>query len=131
MVAMLDDEDLQRSVGHGWTVSAALAHLAYWDGKRLEDLKRWKRDGVGSVQVVPLDPDRINDSMLPTWLAMPPRQAANEAIAAAEAADRCVEELPAELAEAILAQQPRALYRAAHRREHLDEIERAIGKSTT
>lgn len=35
LVARLSDEELRRPIGHGWTVSVALAHLAYWDRKAM------------------------------------------------------------------------------------------------
>ncbi|MDI7277496.1 MAG: DinB family protein [Anaerolineae bacterium] len=123
LAAALDDDALRRSVGHGWTVAATLAHLAFWDRQNLATLEEWERSGV---KVSPVDPDPINDAMLPEWLAMPPRQAAAEALAAAEAVDRKVETLAPELVEAILARRPRTLTRAIHRREHLDEIDRAL-----
>jgi hypothetical protein len=47
-------------------------------------------------------------------------------IVAAEAVDRKAETLPAPIIEAILAARPRSLMRAVHRRQHLDQIERAL-----
>ncbi len=123
LVARLGDADLGRPIGHGWTVSAALAHLAFWDRRNLATLEQWERSGV---QVIPVDPDPINASRLPEWLAMPPREAAAEALAAAEVVDGKVERLSTRLAEEILARRPRTIIRATHRREHLDEIERAL-----
>lgn len=123
LVAVMSDDDLMRPVGHGWTISAALAHLAFWDRRNLASLEEWEQSGV---QVSRTDPDPINDAMLPQWLATPPRDAAAEALAAAEAVDRKVASLPAALAEEILGRRPRSLLRAIHRREHLGEIERAL-----
>ena len=31
LAARLTEEDLARSLGGGWTIKAALAHLAFWD----------------------------------------------------------------------------------------------------
>jgi hypothetical protein len=45
---------------------------------------------------------------------------------AAEAVDRTAETLPAPIIEAILAVRPRSLTRTVHRRQHLDQIERAL-----
>lgn len=123
LIARLSDGDLGRSIGHGWTVSAALAHLAYWDRRNLSTIEEWERNGVRVIQYVP---DSLNDELLPGWLAMPPRQAAADALAAAEAVDSKVAGLPAGLVDGILAQRPRTLIRAIHRREHLGEIERAL-----
>ena len=123
LVARLSDEDFGRPIGHGWTVSAALAHLAFWDWRVVADMERWEREGV---QIVPWDPNPINDGMLPEWLAMPGREAAAEALAAAEAADQKAASLAPEIVEQVMAQRPRSLIRAAHRGDHLDEIERAL-----
>ncbi len=123
LAGTLSDEELRRPIGNGWTVSAALAHMAFWDRRTLATLERWEREGV---RVTPMNPDPINDAELPRWLETPPRQAVQEALAAAEAVDGKVESLAPELVEAILAQRPRAVIRAIHRRDHIDEIERAL-----
>ncbi len=123
LVAGLSDGDLARPIGHGWTVGVGLAHLAFWDRRSLAALEEWERDGV---RVVPTDPDAINDALLAQWLAAPPREVVAEVLAAAEAVDGKVESLTAQFAEAVLAQRPRSIIRAIHRREHLDEIERAL-----
>jgi hypothetical protein len=71
--------------------------------------------------------DWINDAAKPMFLALPPRRAAELALAIAEAADRKVESLSDELvARNAAAGTPVALARASHRRQHLDEIERAL-----
>ncbi len=124
LVARLTDEELRQPVGHGWTAAATLAHLAFWDRRTLERLEEWERSGV---QIVPTDPDPINDGLLPEWLAMDPREAARAAVAAAEAVDAKVASLSGELVAEILARRPRTLVRATHRLDHLAEIERALG----
>jgi len=59
-----------------------------------------------------------------------PRVAARLAVSTADAADRRVETLsPQLLAANAAAGSPINLLRAEHRREHLDEIERAVGGS--
>ncbi len=125
LVERLSDEELGRSLGTAWTVSAALAHLAFWDRRALLLLERWEREGV---KVSAVDVDSINDAALPLWLAVPPRAAAREAAAAAEALDRKLEALSAEMVQSIVASgSMRPLERWHHRRDHLDEIERAVG----
>jgi hypothetical protein len=50
-------------------------------------------------------------------------------VASAEAVDRAAERLPQELVDRnAAAGTPVNLLRATHRREHLDEIERALGR---
>jgi hypothetical protein len=112
-----------RPIGDGWTVAAALAHLAFWDRYALFALERWQRDGTG---LPPADADAINDSALPIWLALSPVAAGNLALSAAAAVDRAVEAAPAELIEAVVAAGRPRLDRSIHREKHLPDIERAL-----
>jgi hypothetical protein len=125
-VAGLSDATIARSIGHGWTVGVGLAHLAYWDRLWLAKFEEWERTGVVRVPPVETFVDGINDGMLPWWHAIAPAQIRYEVIGAAEAADSKAESLPEALVEAILAVRPRTLIRATHRRQHLDEIQRAL-----
>ncbi len=68
----------------------------------------------------------MNDGMLPWWRMIAPVQVQHEVIAAAEAADDKARRLPVALVEAVLATRPRTILRAVHRRQHLDELERAV-----
>jgi hypothetical protein len=127
LVAAASDEDLARPLddGSGWTVSATLAHLALWDQRAVVLLRRWEREGIGPSHD---DFDAINDALLPQWLALPPRAAADLALQAAEAADRAVASLTAEQLAAIAAAGgPIRPDRSAHRGDHLDAIERTLG----
>src|SRR2546428_39021 len=66
----------------------------------------------------------INDATKPMLLALGPRQAADLALAIAEAADRAAASLSDDLVSRLAtAGNPVNLLRAEHRREHLDEIE--------
>ncbi len=69
----------------------------------------------------------INDVTLPWWHGISPAQIKYEVVEAADAADSRAESLPEALVQAILTVRPRTLVRATHRRQHLDEIERALG----
>jgi hypothetical protein len=84
-------------------------------------LRKWKSTGVTPS---PIDIDVTNDSLLPLWLALPPRSAAKLAVTSAEAIDRELEEAPSELISEIqkLGDKFR-LYRFVHRKMHLDRIE--------
>ena len=67
----------------------------------------------------------VNDAGKALCLALPPRTAARLAVEAAVAADRRVAAVSdALLAANAAAGSPISVNRAAHRREHLDEIER-------
>jgi hypothetical protein len=124
LIARLTDDDLQRLLPNGWTVAITLAHLAFWDRQRLALVQRWER---GGVQPAPADADPINEAVRALATALPPRAAAQLALDAAEAIDRAVEELSAEVLAAIEAGgQGSLLRRALHRRGHLDRIEHAL-----
>jgi len=74
------------------------------------------------------DVDWVNDAAKPHFLAMPPRRAAELAVAIAEAVDAKVAALPDDLlARNEAAGKPLFMTRAEHRREHLGEIEHVLG----
>ena len=121
LVRRLSDEDLARSTSGGWTVSALLAHLAFWDQRVLALLRRWKAKGVDES---PIDPDAINDALKPLCLALTPRMAAELCLTSAEAVDAELEAITAELVEQIQASPTHFRFnRALHRNDHLSEIE--------
>jgi hypothetical protein len=126
MVARLTDADMARTISEGWTVGVGLMHLAFWDGLSLSKFEEWER--TGTVQIPPMRDmvDGINHAMLPWWRTVAPVQVRHAVVAAAEAVDPKAETLPAPIIEAILAVRPRSLARAIHRRQHLDQIERAL-----
>jgi len=127
LVGRLTDADLKRAMPDGWTVASVLAHLAFWDQRAYLLLDRWQRDGVAPPPDEEANVDWINDAAKPMFLALPPRRAAELAVAIAEATDRKVASLSEELVRrnAALAT-PVMLERANHRRGHLDDIERAL-----
>src|SRR3972149_9971939 len=45
LAGRLSLEELRLPLGEGWTVGAALAHLAFWDRRALVLLTRWKDRG--------------------------------------------------------------------------------------
>lgn len=121
LVARLTDEELSVPLEMGWTVASALAHLAFWDQRAWVLVQRWKQQGVAES---PADTDAINDALLPLCLAIPPRVAANLAIAAAKAIDHELEQAPPKLIADITALGDKfRLGRSLHRRTHLDQIE--------
>ena len=132
LVECVSDADLARPLDAGWTVGAVLAHLAFWDQRTLVLIERWEKDDPRTPPrgIEGKDVDWINDSAKALCLALPPRAAARLAVATAEAVDRMVEALSSELVAAnAAAGTPLNLFRAEHRREHLDEIEHALGPS--
>ena len=119
----LSEADLGRPLEGGWTVAAALAHLAFWDRWGRILLEKWEREGFVPITA---DADLLNGALLDEWLAIPLRDAARLSLAAAEAIDRKLEAVAPELLDAIAAANPRGIVRATHRNEHLDQIERAL-----
>ena len=129
LVARCSDADLAKPMPAGWTVAGVLGHLAFWDQRLLELIQRWEAQGIAPSTEVEADIDWINDAGKPLLLALPPRKAAELAIAIAEATDRKVATLADDLvAKNAAAGSPLNLSRADHRGEHLDEIERVLGR---
>lgn len=127
LVERLKDEDLRRSLDAGWTVAGVLAHLAFWDQRTIVLLERWEREGAAPRALHREDVDWINDSAKALCLALPPRAAAELAVATAERVDRMVSALSDDrVAANTAAGSPLNLLRAEHRREHLEEIERTL-----
>ena len=128
LVGKLDDAALSRPMPAGWTVAAVLAHLAFWD-ERAVVLCEQLTHGAPVPEMDPAHVDWINDAAKPTQLALSPRRAATLAVESARAADQAVAALSdALLAKNVAAKNPINLLRAEHRREHLDEIERALAR---
>ena len=126
LIEGLSEAELARPLadGGGWTIAATLAHLAFWDRRALILLRRWEREGIGPSGV---DFDAVNDALVPQWLALPPRAAADLAVAAAEEVDREVAKLTTEQLAAIAAAgDPIRPDRSVHRTAHLAAIERAL-----
>ncbi len=124
LVAKLSDDELHLDLGGGWTVATALGHLAFWDYLSSSRIRQWKKRGVSASS---LDIDLINDALLPLLQQLPVRVAANLAVAAAEAVDKELEDLPISIVEAIEALgDRRRLFRSMHRRLHLDQIEETL-----
>jgi mycothiol maleylpyruvate isomerase-like protein len=129
LVESMRDDELAEPMPADWTVAGVLAHLAFWDQRVTTLVDRWGSDGTGKPPDSPGSyaeeaVDWINDAAKPLVLALPPRVAAQVAVAAAAAADARV----AGLSDELLAENERTgLYinpaRSEHRSEHLDEIE--------
>jgi hypothetical protein len=130
LVARLSDAELGRALDGGWTVAGVLGHLAFWDQRILALLDRWDRDGTPPApgMLDEADVDWINDASKPLLLALSPRRAAELAVTIAAATDARVAALPDDRVTAnAAAGTPVNLVRAEHRREHLDQIEQALG----
>jgi uncharacterized damage-inducible protein DinB len=126
LLGHLSDEDLAKPLGEHWTVGVGLMHLAFWDRMWLSKFEEWER--TDAVEFPPLRGVvlEVNDAILPWWQSISTVQVRHEALAAAQAIDDKAASLSDDLVAAILADRPRTLSRAVHRREHLDEIAAAL-----
>ena len=128
LVTRLSDDDLRRPMPAGWTVAATLAHIGFWDARAIYALGKCAQGIEPSPgDYEPDDVGWINDSAKPLCLALPPRDAARLALRLAEEADGNIAALSDELVAKISEVGPFNISRAEHRREHLDDIERALG----
>lgn len=125
LATTLSDAALQQAVGEHWTVAIALAHLAFWDRRVLAVLD--ESEAAGRLSFPQID-FKVNDVSLPLWAAIPPRVAAQLALASAETLDRRLESFPQELLDLLNAHSERWVLRARHRNEHLDEVDAALNR---
>ena len=127
LIDRLDDAALAADLGEGWTVAAALAHVAFWDRSAAARWERWRTDG-SMAEFPDVLIDIVNAANLPAWRALRPRVAADLAAAAAEDLDALIAALPDNAA--AFAQETDRLYlvdRSGHRLAHIRQIEEALG----
>ncbi len=125
LVQGMTDEELKLVIyKEGWTIAVVLAHLAFWDRRRLVLMEKWEKQGVSPSPMDDNLVDIINDSLLPFFLELPPRKAADLAVSIAAKTDRQIEKLAPVAVEAIKALGDRhALNRSLHSKMHLNEID--------
>ncbi len=124
LIEHLDEEALAIPLEAGWTVSAVLAHLAFWDQRAIMLIGKWKKEGVGPS---PIDTDIVNEATRSLCLAIPPRKAAELAVTLADEVDKLIAGLAPEMEKSIQTKGTTVkLRRADHRRTHLGEIEKVF-----
>ncbi len=131
LVGSLADAELRADLGGGWTVSVALAHLAFWDGWHLA---RWQHAAVTGAVAPPPEADevsgRANEALEATWRAIAPDRAVGLALDAADAVDALVAGLDdASVDAARLAGGTVWVERFHHREKHIEQIRSAIGRA--
>ena len=125
LATSLTDDEMQTRVGEHWTVSIALAHIAFWDRRVMYVLEMTAKNGklfIPEIDIV------VNDLSLPFWAAIPAREAARIAVETSEDLDQRLEVYPQDLLEEIYNYNKRWVVRALHRNEHLDEVDAALKK---
>ena len=118
----LDETDLERSLGGGWTVAFALAHLAFWDARQHFALQRYAR-GEG----FPPEDETVNDTLEAVALLVSASGAVSEAVSAARMVDATVAALSAGQRAALGAEGLGfAIQRWQHRDDHIAQIEAVV-----
>ncbi|MCY3887560.1 MAG: hypothetical protein OXG19_07675 [Chloroflexi bacterium] len=122
LVARLEETDLARSLGGGWTVRFALAHLAFWDARQHFALQSYAHgDGF------PPEDKTVNDTLEAVAPLVSASSAGLEAVRAAQLVDGTLAALSAahraSLAEDGLSF---AVERWRHRHDHIAQIEAAL-----
>jgi hypothetical protein len=130
LVEGLSDADLATDLGEGWTVSMALAHLAFWDEWHVARWVHAAQEGELAPPAVSSDiSNRANDALVTTWRALEPRKAAELMLAAADAIDAYVADLSDDAIEAAIERDSRNWFtRAPHREDHIGQVSRALGR---
>jgi len=117
--------ELQRTLPNGWTVAAALTHLAFWDRYAAGLLSEWGTKGfrppATQVEALNIAVEKMSHTIAPAILLEWVRTTAEETDKAAAAAS------PALVAAIEAAGQTNYLRRAVHRRHHLAQIEAVLG----
>jgi hypothetical protein len=124
----LEQPHLRLPLDGGWTVSALLAHLSFWDRWTEARWDRFDRDG-GFEHLPDSVLDLVNDSAMPAWLSVPARDAVELARVAATSVTQRIEGLALEsLRAAIESGRAAMVDRSVHWTPHLDEIRRAVSQ---
>ncbi|MFL5799577.1 MAG: DinB family protein [Actinomycetota bacterium] len=127
VAARLSERELLVPIDPPWTASALFAHMAFWD--RFAHARWLRARATGGAMPLQIDEEpleTINEAALPGWAVVPPRVAVEECLTAAEAIDRLIETLEADVVSGVVAAgRERLVDRSIHRSEHLATIDRA------
>jgi hypothetical protein len=125
-LSKLTDAELSTPMPAGWTVSAVLCHLEFWDQRALTLLDKWDKDGI---EYSTIDTDVVNEVTRFLCLAVPPRQAVGLFLRTAETLDKRISGLDAAYIKEIEVKGKNVrLLRADHRDMHLADIKKALEK---
>lgn len=125
LVARVGDRDAV--IEEGWTVGALLGHLAFWDRIATVRLEKYLRDRETPASASDTITEYTNAAGMRQWKDTPIRVAAAQARDSAAEVDRLIGTLPADVLDELKAMgRPFLIDRSAHRKEHIDQIERAL-----
>lgn len=123
----LSELNLMLPVNEFWTVAGVFGHIAFWDARILALADKLERgEPFIESDTEPEDVDWINDASRPLIHAVPPAELVGLSLRIARETDGRVAALPPDR---MFPQDPKSpIYclRAAHRGEHLDEVEAAL-----
>ena len=123
LVAGLNADDMKRSLGGGWTVGFALAHLAFWDARQVAALQRFVQG-----ESFPSEDLTTNAALEAIGATFDQSAVGQAAVDAARQLDAVVRSLTAEQLEALTnSGKSYAIDRAPHRDEHIRQIEDVVG----
>ncbi len=126
LVEGLGAQDLERSLGGGWVVATALAHLAFWDGRQRAALEHFAATGE---QLGEEADDATNAGLEAIWPAVEAASAGRLAIEAAASVDAVAATLDeAQVAALEAGGSAYQVRRHDHRAEHIDQIEAGLGR---
>lgn len=121
------DADLSTSMPAGWTVSAVLCHLAFWDKRALTLLDIWEKNGIDYSAI---DTDVINEVTRSLCVAVPPRSAVDVFLRTAEAINNRISNLESGWISEIEEKGKNVnLNRAKHRLMHMEEIKSVLRRA--
>lgn len=127
LVEGLDEDELRMPVNEFWTVVGVFGHIAFWDARVLALAGKVDRgEPFSPDDNEPEDVDWINDASRPLIHAVPPRELARLTLQIAVDTDARVATLPIARLYPHDPDSPIYSVRAAHRGEHLDEVEAAL-----
>ena len=125
LIARVGDRDVV--VDGGWSAAGLLAHLAFWDRLAAARLEKHLREGKPPIFATDEVTDLTNAAGMRQWHDIPLRVAGAQARDAAAEIDRLIETLPSDRLDSLKALGRDFLIdRSLHRKEHLDQIERAL-----
>ena len=132
VVERLSAEDLERSLGAGWTVTTALGHLAFWDTRQLATVRHHIETGAplgtGGPPALEDSDDIVNVAVAALANAADPERMRVEVLRAAEAINHFLEDTdPSLLAPIVDGGHAYLVRRWQHREEHLEQIESGLG----
>jgi Mycothiol maleylpyruvate isomerase N-terminal domain len=123
----LSDQDLRLPVNEFWTVAAVFGHIAFWDARILALADKLERgEPFTESDTEPEDVDWINDASRPLIHAVPPAELVRLSLRIAHETDERVAALPPDRMWPNDPDSPIFCVRAAHRGEHLDDVEAAL-----